>query len=29
MDKLIRTNLDKLRSEGREMQNKAFTYILN
>jgi hypothetical protein len=29
MDKLILTNLDNLPSIDRELQNKAFTYILN
>ncbi len=28
MNKTIRTNLDNLRSEDRELQNKAFLYIL-
>ena len=28
MDRIIRTNLDNLRSEDREIQNKAFFYIL-
>ena len=29
MDKTIQTHVDNLRSEDREVQNKAFTYILN
>jgi hypothetical protein len=29
MDKTIRTQIDNIRSENGEAQNKAFTYILN
>lgn len=29
MDSMIRTNLDNLRSENREIQNKAFFYVLD
>ena len=28
MDRITRTNLDNLRSEDRELQNKAFFYVL-